>query len=213
MHQPSLKQLVSRRTGGLLLSLLLSSCANSNQPAPTPALPASYELLEVRYFSAGVEGLDTVTIPLPGLHVQNPGNVLTTQQVELGVTDLVKTSQFTLDPSLPLPPAAELSSLRVQVPQEWDGKVPVSYFRVPFALSALLQQQPYGPYAQQLLTVQVPPKSKLAISRHLTAYHLTCSFQALLLNKNTGQRYPVRGTWQGLLRYDKLATSTTQSPF
>jgi len=212
MYQPCLRQLIPRLTGGLLLSLLLNSCANSGQSEPAPTLPVAYDLTEVRYFLAGAAGLDTVTVSLPGLQVQNPSTTLTTQQVELGVTDLVKTSQFALAPSLQLPPDVELSSLRVQVPQEWDGKQPLSYFQAPFALSATPQQQPYGPYAQQLLTLQVPAKSKLDISRHLVAYHLSCSFQGLLVNKTTGQRYPVRGTWKGLLRYDQLSTTTTQSP-
>ena len=211
MHQPSLRQLAPRLTGGLLLSLLLSSCADSDQPEPTPIVPASYELTEVRYSVASAGGIDTVIVPLPGLQVQNSGNTLTTQQVELGVTDLVKTSQFALDASL-LPSGFELSSLTVPVPQEWGANGPISYFREPFPLSTTLQQQPYGPYAQQLLSVQLPPRSKLDISRHLAAYHLTCSFQGLLVNKATGQRYPLHGTWKGLLRYDKLSTTTTQSP-
>lgn len=211
MYQPSHRQPIPRVTGGLLLSLLLSSCADSDQPEPTPIVPASYELTEVRYSVASAGGIDTVIVPLSGLQVQNSGNTLTTQQVELGVTDLVKTSQFTLDASL-LPPNVELSSLTVTVPQEWGTSGPLSYFREPFPLSATLQQQPYGPYAQQLLSVQLPPRSKLDISRHLEAYHLTCSFQGLLVNKATGQRYPLRGTWKGLLHYDKLSTTTTQLP-
>lgn len=212
MHQPRLRQFVPRLTGGLLLSLFLSSCAGSGQPEPVPTQPVSYELAEVRYFLAGAGGLDTSSVSLPGLQVQNPGNKLLTQQVELGVTDLVKTSQFTLDPSLLLPSDVELSRLTVQVPQEWGSSGPVTYFREPFALSATPQQQPYGLYAQQLLTIRVPAKSKLDISRHLAAYHLSCSFEGLLLNKATGQRYPVRGAWKGLLHYDKLSTTTTQSP-
>jgi hypothetical protein len=212
MHQLYLKQLVPRLTGGLLLSLLLGSCMDSNQPEPAPPLPGSYELTEVRYFLGGAGGLDTVAVPLPGLQLQNPGTTLATQQVDLGVTDLVKISHFTLDPSLLLPANVELSRLSVQVPQEWGISGPVSYFRAPFALSVTPQQQPYGPYAQQLLTVQLPAKSKLDISRHLAAYHLTCSLQGLLLNKNTGQRYPLRGTWKGLLHYNKLSTTVTQSP-
>jgi hypothetical protein len=211
MPQLGPRPLVPQLTGGLLLVLLLSSCTDSGQPEPAPTRPVSYELTEVRYFLTGAGSLDTVTIALPGLHVQNPGNTLTTQQVAIGVTDLVKTSQFALDHSL-LPPDVELSSLRVQVPQEWGSNGPVSYFREPFTLSATPQQQPYGPYAQQLLTVQVPAKSKLEIGRHLEAYHLRCSLQGLLLNKNTGQRYLVRGSWKGLLRYDKLSTTVTQSP-
>lgn len=174
-------------------------------------LPVSYELTEVRYFLLGTKSVDTVTLSLPGLHVQNPGATLTTQQVELGVTDLIKTSQFALDSSL-LPADVELSRLTVPVPQEWNGQEPVSYFRASFPLSATPQQQPYGSYAQQLLTVRLPPKSKLDIRRHLTAYYLTCSFQGLLLNKSTGQRYSLRGTWTGLLRYDNLAITTTQLP-
>lgn len=212
MSHPLRKPLAQHLIPGLFILILLSSCTESGQTEPEPTVLAQYEITDVRYSLLPGAHIDTVAVPLKGLSVQNSTNTLATQQIEVGVDDLVKTSQFEIDQTILLPKEVELSNLAVRVPQDWAGNETVSYFMETFPLSATQQQKPYGAYAKQLLTVQIPANSRIDISRQIDAYHLTCAFQGLLKNKTTGQRYPLRGTWNGLLRYNSLSTTTRQFP-
>lgn len=189
-----------------LLLLIISACTESAQPEPEPTRPAQYELTEVRYFLKPGDHIDTVTVPLKGLQVQNASNFLATQQVEVRADDLMKTSQFEVESANLLPADVVLSNLDVQVPEERIDR----YFEKTFTLSAVAQQKPYGSFAQQTLTVNSPAHSTIDISRRIDAYYLTCSFEGLLTNKTTGQRYPLRGKWKGLLRYNNLSTTLTE---
>ncbi|WP_324673520.1 hypothetical protein [Hymenobacter sp. GOD-10R] len=195
----------------LFILIPLSSCIKSEHTEPEPTVPAQYEVTDVHYFLTPGARIDTVAVPLKGLSVQNPSNILATQQIEASVDDLVKTSQFEIDQTSLLPKEIDLSNLVVPVPQDWAGMEAVSYSTETFPLSAIQQQKPYGTYAKQILTIKIPANSRIDISRQIEAYHLTCSFQGTLKNTTTGQRYALRGTWKGLLRYNNLSTTTRQS--
>lgn len=212
MNQLRRKSLPQHFISSLLIFGALSSCTESSGTEPEPTTPAQFELTDMRYFLTPKAHIDTVAVPLQGLRIQNPTNTLATQQIEVGANDLVKTSQFEIDQPLLLPKEVELNALAVQVPQDWAGMEVVSYFTETFPLSPTQHQKPYGAYATQMLTVQIPANSRIDISRQLEAYHLTCSFQGTLKNISTGQRYAISGTWKGLLRYNNLSTTARQSP-
>jgi len=190
----------------LLLPFVLGACKQSAQSDPEPTKPAEYELTEVRYSLGPGDRIDTVSVPVKGLRIQNHSNSVATQQVEIRADDLVKTSQFDLDQTPLLPTDVVLGNLEVRVPEERVD----SYFKEAFTLSATPQQKPYGSYAQQILTVRNPAHSAIDISCRIDAYQLTCSFVGLLTNKTTGQRYSLSGKWRGLLRYNNLSTTLTE---
>lgn len=97
----------------LVSSLALNSCAGSAEPEPTSRTIARYELTHVRYFLATGDQLDTVVVALPALQVQNTSATRLTQQLDVPVKDLVKTSLLVLDPTTTLPPAVDLSTVAI----------------------------------------------------------------------------------------------------
>lgn len=189
--------------------ILLAACSKPANLEPEAAVPAQYELTDIRYFLNATDRVDTIPVLLKGTSVQNPGNTLATQQVEI-VDELVKTSQFEVDPLTTLPKGLELDKLGIKVPQNWYGTNIFDYFPEKFPLSLTPQQKPYEAPKKQVLTISIPPKSKIDVSRQIDAYQLTCSFKALLENKATGQRYTLTGKWKGLLRYNNESTTLKQ---
>ena len=143
-------------TAYLVLLLALSSCADSAEQEPEPRIPAQYALTDVRYFLRAGDHIDTVVVALARLRVQNTSNTLTTQHLNTPVDDFVKTSPFALDPTTALPQEVDLSTVAIQVPEQWYGGELFAYFAGSFSLHPDPQQQPYGPYAQQRLTLTVP---------------------------------------------------------
>lgn len=196
----------------LAFTALLSACSKEETVAPTPVESNQYVLTDVRYSFAAGDHVDTTVVHLKELRVQNPSNTLSTQLVEAGFDELVKTSQFELEQNTSLPKEVDLSQFDLRVPQHWYSKASFDYSVATFPLSTTLHQRPYGFAAAQPMTVQIPAQSALMISRQIEAYHLACSFQAVLENTTTGQRYPLRGKWQGLLQYAHPAITLKQSP-
>lgn len=43
------------------------------------------------------------------------------------------------------------------------------------------------------------------------AYQLICSFEGILENTATGQRYGLKGKWEGLLQYNSMEVTLKQS--
>lgn len=123
----------------------------------------------------------------------------------------MKTSQFSIDPASQLPKELDLSKLKVNVPQQWYGKGLFDSSVETYPLSPVEQQKPYGFDAQRMITVKIPPKSKLTISRQITAYRLSCSFKGILENTTTGQQYGLSARWTGLLKYANPSTTLKQS--
>ncbi|QHV99018.1 hypothetical protein [Spirosoma endbachense] len=198
-------------TLSITIAALLSACSKPGSVDPPVAIPAQYELKDVRYFFNIGDGVDTTTLHLKGLRVQNPGSTLSTQQVEDGFSELVKTSQFVIDQTNFLPKETELSRFELRVPQHWYGNGSFDFSVETYPLSVTQQQKPYGFEQKELVTIRIPPKSNVDISRQIDAYHLECSFQAVLENRTTGQRYPLTGKWKGLLQYANPTTMLMES--
>ncbi|OJW72911.1 MAG: hypothetical protein BGO59_09205 [Spirosoma sp. 48-14] len=197
-----------------MTTLIVFSTACSTAPAtePLPNVPDQYEVRNIQYFLAPTDRIDTLTVQLKGINVQNPTNTLTTQQVEVTFDELVKTSQFSFDKTTPLPNQLDLTQIEVPVPRSWNGGNSFDFFSKKFPLSSIQQRQPYGANEKQTVAIKIPPKSSIAISRQIDSYLLTCSFQATIENKMTGQSFPLSGKWQGLLRYNNASTSLKESP-
>ncbi|MFD2571027.1 hypothetical protein ACFSUS_10310 [Spirosoma soli] len=194
------------------LAIGVSACSSPDKLEPQATPPAQYELTDVRYFLKPTDRVDTVTVKLKELSVQNLSNTLSTQQVESSFDELVRTSQFEVDQVNTLPKEVKLDKFAVRVPQNWYGQNLFDYYAEPFPLSPDPQQKPYGGYKNQVMTIRVPAKSKININRQIDAYYLTCSFEGTIQNKTTGQRYPLTGKWTGLLRYNNTLIDLKQSP-
>ncbi|QIP13781.1 hypothetical protein G8759_14745 [Spirosoma aureum] len=198
-------------TLSIAIAALLSGCSKPEAVDPPEATPAQYELKDVRYFFQTGDRVDTTTLQLKGQRVQNPGTILATQQVEEGFGGLVKTSRFIFDPTTQFPQELDLSQFEVSVPEHWYGNALFDRSLDTYSFSTIEQQKPYGFDPKGILTVKIPPKSKIDISRQISAYQLTCSFEGILENTTTGQRLSLRGKWKGLLQYANPTTIFRES--
>lgn len=212
MNNPLVRTHFARlSTLSLIVATLLSACSKPEPVDAVSAAPAQYELKGIRYFIAQGDRVDTTTLQLEGSSVQNPGTILFTQQVEEGFGQLVKTSQFIIDLTTQLPKEVDLSRFYVSVPEHWYGNELFDHSIETYPLNAIEQQKPYGFDPNRMVTVNIQPKSKLDISRQITAYQLTCSFDGFLENTTTGQRYSFKGKWKGLLQYANPSTTMKES--
>jgi hypothetical protein len=191
---------------GLFVVALLSACSKPESVDSIAPSPDQYVLKDIRYFVAQGDRVDTTILQLKGSSVQNTGTVLTTRQVEESFGGLVKTSQFTLDPTTQLPQKVDLSQYVVSVPEHWYGNGRFDRSVETYPLSAVEQQKPYGFGQKSTLTVNIPPRSRIDISHQITAYQLICSFEGSLENVTTGQRYRLKGNWTGILQYANPTT-------
>lgn len=195
----------------LVFAILLSACSKPEQADPLVPVPAQYELKTMRYYFNQGDGVDTTTLQLKALSVQNPGSVMATQQVEEGFGELVKTSLFTIDPTSQVPKEIDLSTFSVSVPEHWYGNGLFDRSIETYSISPSQQQKPYGFDSKGLLTVKIPPNSRIDISRQVTAYQLACSFEGLVENITTGQQYRFKGKWKGVLQYAHPSTMLKES--
>lgn len=197
----------------LLVVTLISSCAKPELTEPDAVLPAHYQLKDIRYFLATSDRVDTITLPLKATSVQNPSSTSATQQVTEDLSELIRTSQFTLDPATQLPKALDLSQFEVHVPQERYGNGSNSLVQSidTYPFSSSRQQKPYAPNGGATSTLVIPARSKIDIVRQIDAYQLTCSFEGLLENTTTGQRYLLTGKWAGIFQYNNLGVTLKQS--
>ncbi|GAB3011655.1 hypothetical protein [Spirosoma pulveris] len=194
-----------------ITTLIVSSCSKPESAEPHAILPTNYQLKDIRYFFDTGDRADTTILQLKGTSLQNPGSTSITQQVTEDLSELVKTSRFTIDPAIQLPKELDLNKLEVHVPQEWYGGSSLIQSIETYPLSSVQQQKPYAPNRGATSTIIIPPKSKIDIIRQIEAYYLLSSFECLLENKTTGQRYTLKGKWQGFLQYNNLAVTLKQS--
>ncbi|MFD2938395.1 hypothetical protein, partial [Spirosoma flavum] len=195
----------------LVIATLLSACSKPQAVHPVPATPVQYELKDIRYFFNQGDRVDTTKLQLKGSSVQNTSTLIATQQVEERFGELVKTSLFSLDPTSQVPQDVDLSKFAVSVPEHWYGNGLFDRSIETYWLSSIEQQKPYGFDQQGLLTVKIPPQSKIDISRQITAYQLACSFSGILENTSTGERYRLSGKWTGILQYANPTTTLKES--
>ncbi len=189
---------------------VLFSCSKPSKVEPDVTLPAEYELREIHYFKTDQVGLDTVMVKLNGSTLTNPGNVLMTQTFESNYDDLQKTSRFEISNLQTLPTDIKLESFAVEVPERWNIDGTYGYFSEKFMLSSSEQQKPYGAYKKENITVRVPARSAVVVERQIEAYPLGCSFRAVVVNKATGQQYPVMGNWRGVSHYNNTSVTLTE---
>ncbi|GAB3798164.1 hypothetical protein GCM10028819_18640 [Spirosoma humi] len=195
----------------LVLFILLSGCSKPEQVDSPAPIPAQYELKAMRYFFNQGDKVDTTTLQLKALSVQNPGSVIATQQVEEGFGELMKTSWFTIDPTSQVPNEIDLSTFAVGVPEHWYGSGLFDRSVETYSITPFQQQKPYGFGTKGLLTVKIPPNSRIDISRQVTVYQLTCSFEGLVENITTGQQHSFKGKWKGVLQYANPSTTLKES--
>lgn len=195
----------------LVFVILLSACSKPEQADQLVPIPAQYEIKTMRYFFNQGDGVDTTTLQLKALSVQNPGSVMATQQVEEGFGELVKTSWFSVDPASQVPKEIDLSTFSVSVPEHWYGNGLFDRSIETYLISPFPQQKPYGFDSRGLLTVKIPPNSRIDISRQVKAYQLACSFEGLVENTATRQQYRFEGKWKGVLQYAHPSTTLTES--
>ncbi|MGF7216636.1 hypothetical protein GGR92_002803 [Spirosoma lacussanchae] len=195
----------------MIVAALLSSCTRPEPVAPGASTPHRYVLTNIRYFLDKGDYVDTTTIQLTGASVQNPGVSLVTQSIKEEPGELVKTSHFMIDSSVRLPEEIDLSTFAVSVPQHWYGNGLFGHTVETYPLSTTRQQKPYVSDPGRTIDINVPPRSRIDISRQIDAYQLTCSFDGMVENTTTGQRYRLTGKWKGLLRYNNMAVTLKQS--
>ncbi|HEV7381956.1 MAG TPA: hypothetical protein VGN64_19300 [Dyadobacter sp.] len=199
---------------GLLVSMLFSSCSKSVKVEPEEVPLAEYVIQDVRYFMNTNDKIDTAKIVLKDTTFYNPGNVLNVQKFTGDLNKLNKTSRFQLTNLDALPKDVKLDDLSVSIPQNWDLGSYFDLFPEKFPLNQQANQKPYhlASRSTESITVNVPPRSKIVVNYSIQAYYMSCSFSAVLQNKTTGQRYPLTGSWKGLLRYDNSQTKLTEQP-
>jgi len=205
MHQRCYPLLV------LVVAALLSSCTSPESVVPGASTPHRYVLTNIRYFLDKGDYIDTTTVQLTGASVQNPGPSLIIQSIKEEPGELVKTSHFMIDSSVRLPKEIDLSAFDVSVPQHWYCNGLFGHTVETYPLSSTRQQKPYVSDSVRTMDINVPPRSRIDISRQIDAYHLTCSFEGMVENTTTGQRYKLTGKWKGLLRYNNRAVTLKQS--
>lgn len=210
MKKPGLRRSLVVLSG--CCSVFFFSCSKSSNVEPDEVIPARFALKDVRYFKPATNGFDTVAVKLKGLTVTNPGEQIATQTVTATFDELVKTSTFEVTPPNALPREVKLSEFSIRVPERWYPDDSYGLFAETFPLSTQEQQKPYGSYQKETLNISIPPKSTIVVDRQIEAYHLTCSFSAVLENETTGERYPISGTWKGISHYNQASVKLTQHP-
>lgn len=196
----------------LLSSILFSSCSKSEKVQPQQMPAAEYLIEDVRYFMNTKDKIDTTKVVLKDTAFYNPGNALNVQKFTADLTKLIKTSRFQLTNLDALPKDVNLDNFSVSVPQNWNRDSYFDLFPEKFPLNQQVNQKPYNLASRstESITVNVPPRSSIVVNYSISAFYMTCSFSAVLQNKTTGQRYPLAGSWKGLLRYDNSQTNLTQ---
>lgn len=211
-NRPLTKNLLCLSATVLTIAVVLYGCSKPVSVEPDAPLSARYELKDIRYFFKTGDRVDTTTLQLKGLSMRNSSSTLSTQQLTENFGDLAKTSLFIIDQQVHLPAGIDLSEFEVSVPQHWYGDGQLGRSVETYPLSPVEQQKPYGFDPNSVLTVKIPPASKIDISRQIDAYQLTCSFDGILENTKTGQRFNLKGTWKGLLQYANPKVSLKESP-
>ncbi|MBE9463712.1 hypothetical protein ACFP1I_32350 [Dyadobacter subterraneus] len=199
---------------GLFFPMLFSSCFKSVKVEPEEMPPAEYVIQDISYFMDKNDKIDTAKVVLKDTTFYNPGSVLNVQKFTGDLNDLNKTSRFQLTNPDALPKDVKLDDLSVSVPQNWDSGSYFDLFPEKFPLNQQVNQKPYNLVSSSTenMAVNVPPRSRIVVNYSIQAFYMTCSFSAVLQNKTTGQRYPLTGSWKGLLRYDNAQTKLTEQP-
>ena len=199
---------------GLLVPVLFSSCSKSKSGMvePEEVSSAEYVVQDVRYFMNTNDKIDTAKVVLRDTTFYNSGTVVNVQKFAGDLNKLNKTSRFQLTNLDVLPQDVKLDDLSVHVPQNWNSDNYFDLFPEKFPLNQQVNQKPYNLASRSTenIMVNVPPRSRIVVNYSIQAYYMTCSFSGVLQNKTTGQRYPLTGSWKGLLRYDNSQTKLTE---
>jgi len=200
------------------LCMLLFSCSKENvspeneEPQDQPIV-RDYELIDLKYFLADGDGIDTTIVKLPDFELPNTGNTLAKQDVKVNYDELMMKSKFMIDTESPLSEGLVPDTFQVQVPFDWygDGSYGV-YTKKTFPLTAGIKEEPYGMTGDETLHLQIPPKSRIVVTAKIDAYLLKCSFRAVFKDRTTGIRDTVMGKWNGTLRYNNSVVRIDEYP-
>lgn len=204
-----------RLTIFLGLFMPLFSCTKqdvSPEGGESPTIEPVYELIDMKYAMMDGDGIDTATLKLTGHEITNHGDVLTEQKVKINYDELVKKSLFEIDPSNTLPEGIVLDTFNVHVPSNWYGDGNYALYTTVFPLTAEEQEVPYVQPVEDVLTVSIPPGSRIVITAEIDAYTLKSSFRAVFKDRITGKQDTVTGKWIGTLRYNNSSIELKEHP-
>lgn len=194
------------------LLLTLNSCFNPTNEGPEIVPEKEYELRDMQYFISNTDHLDTLTLRLQDTTLYNSGNSVTIIKFPYNFSELVKTSQFDITNAATLPADVSFEDLETNVPSGLYQNNFFTYtsFKVPFTNE--VTKIPYKSNWFDTIMVTVPARSSIVLNRSIQVHHISSSFTALIADRTTGETYPVKGIWKGVLRYNNLSTTVTQHP-
>jgi hypothetical protein len=192
--------------------LLFTACSKTPKAEPEVGPQSQYLLRDLRYHISEASRLESITLNLQDTAVSNPSGVPVTKQVINDLSALVKTSNFKITNLAELPKDINFEQFQINLPSNLypDSSLSFTPFTVPFTTKEA--EYPYQAKTSDTIVVKVPAQSKIQINTSIQAQNMNCSFTALIEEQVTGQTFPIKGTWKGLLRYDKLDIKLTERP-
>jgi hypothetical protein len=194
------------------MMLISISCTKPHEQEVEVVPQSDYVLREIDYFMSGSDRIDTVNLYLGDTTLLNPGDTKAAFTFLDSFEKLTKTSSFHITNESTLPADLHLGDFTVHVPSQLNPNGSFTFFSVKLPFKGDSTIVPYGSFWSDSITVNVPERSSITVSRNVNAYHLTCSFKAVVTDKTTGLTFDVNGAWKGLLRYDNLTTRLTEHP-
>jgi hypothetical protein len=184
--------------------LLYTSCSKTSKSSPEVSPQTQYQLRDLQYRISEGSRVESTKLNLQDTAVANPSDVIVTKQVINDLSALVKTSIFEITNLAELPKDIDFEQFQINLPSNLypDSSLSYTSFTVPFTTKQA--QYPYQSKVSDTIVVKVPAQSKIQINTSIQAQNMSCSFTALIEEKVTGQTFYIKGTWRGLLRYDKL---------
>lgn len=198
---------------GLYLSLF--SCSKENvspESEESQRVEPVYELIEIKYSMMEGDGVDTATVKLPDVELSNAGNATTQQDIKVNYDELVKKSLFVIDSVDVFPDGLVLDTFKVNVPSDWYDDDSYSLYSAVFPLTIEEQEAPYVQSVEDVLTVKIPPISRVVITTEIDAYNLKCSFHAIFKDQITGKQDTINGRWNGTMRYNNSSIEVREFP-
>ncbi|WP_293914904.1 MULTISPECIES: hypothetical protein [unclassified Sphingobacterium] len=194
--------------------VFLSSCSKDTVKPETDEKDTDihkYEVQKLTYFLAENDKIDTVRVGFAAEEFSNPSAALINVQHKEIFEDLIKTSVFQFDKNgKELPKDFEKAYLEVSIPEIYYGDGRFSYYEDQFSLTDSLLTKPYNHRMSYTMGLNIPAKSKLILEKTIDKYTMTCSFELIARNKNTGQLFTLNGKWKGVLRYTNESFKVSQ---
>ena len=192
--------------------LLFTSCSKMPKVDSEISPQKQYLLRDLQYHIPEANGLESITVNLQDTAVSNPSDVAVTKKVINDLSVLVKTSNFEIINLAELPKDVNFGQFQINLPSNVYPDSSLSYTPFTVPLTTKQTEYPYHSNTSDTIVLKVPAQSKIQINTSIQAQNMRCSFTALIEEKASGQTFPIKGTWKGLLRYDKLDIRLTERP-